>query len=55
MRCGIRNAYLTPTARPWRSGYVESFDSRIREECLNINISLGYQPTAVCAAGCTHR
>lgn len=23
---------------PWRNGYVESFNSRIRDECLNINI-----------------
>jgi hypothetical protein len=22
---------------PWRNGYVESFNSRIRDECLNIN------------------
>ena len=23
---------------PWRNGYVESFNSRIRDECLNINV-----------------
>jgi transposase InsO family protein len=23
---------------PWRNGYVQSFNSRIRDECLNINI-----------------
>jgi transposase InsO family protein len=22
----------------WRNGYVESFNSRVRDECLNINI-----------------
>jgi len=22
---------------PWRNGYVESFNSRVRDECLNIN------------------
>ena len=68
------------SGEPWRNGYVESFNSRLRDECLNINIfwslaqarvviadwkedyntrrrhsSLGYQPPAVYAAGCTHR
>lgn len=28
--------YISPGA-PWRNGYVESFNSRIRDECLNIN------------------
>jgi len=23
---------------PWRNGYVESFNSRVRDECLNIDI-----------------
>ncbi len=22
---------------PWRNGYIESFNSRVRDECLNIN------------------
>ena len=26
-----------PPGQPWRNGYVESFNSRIRDECLNIN------------------
>jgi putative transposase len=26
-----------PPGEPWRSGYVESCNSRIRDECLNIN------------------
>ncbi|MPM84608.1 hypothetical protein SDC9_131681 [bioreactor metagenome] len=26
-----------PAGSPWRNGYVESFNSRIRDECLNIN------------------
>lgn len=72
--------HFIPPGEPWRNGYVESFNSRIRDECLNINIfwslaqarvviadwkedyntrrrhsSLGYQPPAVYAAGCTHR
>lgn len=29
--------HLSPPGEPWRSGYVESFNSRIRDECLNIN------------------
>lgn len=27
-----------PPGQPWRNGYVESFNARIRDECLNINI-----------------
>ena len=27
-----------PPGEPWRNGYVESFNSRIRDECLNINL-----------------
>lgn len=26
-----------PPGQPWRNGYVESFNSRLRDECLNIN------------------
>jgi transposase InsO family protein len=29
--------YFIPPGAPWRNGYVESFNSRIRDECLNIN------------------
>jgi putative transposase len=29
--------YFVPPGQPWRNGYVESFNSRIRDECLNIN------------------
>lgn len=29
--------HLIPPGEPWRNGYVESFNSRIRDECLNIN------------------
>ncbi|GAB3991046.1 hypothetical protein GCM10028771_09750 [Nocardioides marmoraquaticus] len=25
------------SASPWRNGYVESFNARVRDECLNIN------------------
>ena len=27
-----------PPGQPWRNGYVESFNSKVRDECLNINI-----------------
>jgi len=29
--------HFIPPGKPWRNGYVESFNSRIRDECLNIN------------------
>ncbi len=27
-----------PPGQPWRNGYIESFNGRVRDECLNINI-----------------
>ncbi|GAA4845746.1 hypothetical protein GCM10025787_29800 [Saccharopolyspora rosea] len=30
--------HFIPPGEPWRNGYVESFNSRIRDECLNIDI-----------------
>lgn len=29
--------HFIPRGEPWRNGYIESFNSRIRDECLNIN------------------
>ena len=29
--------HFIPPGEPWRNGYVESFNSRIRDECLNIS------------------
>jgi IS30 family transposase len=29
--------HFIPPGRPWRNGYVESFNSRVRDECLIIN------------------
>ena len=29
--------HFIPPGEPWRNGYVESFNARIRDECLNIN------------------
>ena len=33
-----RRAVFIPPGEPWRNGYVESFNGRVRDECLNINI-----------------
>ena len=40
--------HFIPPGQPWRIGYVESFNSRIRDECLNINSlwSLAQSPSA---------
>jgi transposase InsO family protein len=27
--------HFIPAGEPWRNGYIESFNSRIRDECLN--------------------
>ena len=27
-----------PPGQPWRNGHIESFNSRVRDECLNINM-----------------
>jgi putative transposase len=29
--------HFIPPGKPWRNGYIESFNSRIRDECLNVN------------------
>jgi putative transposase len=34
---GYVGLHFIPPGEPWRNGYVESFNSRIRDECLNIN------------------
>lgn len=34
----VRLDFISP-GEPWRNGYVESFNSRIRDECLNSNAS----------------
>ena len=36
---GPANASDWPSSRPptWRNGYIESFNARVRDECLNIN------------------
>ena len=30
--------HFIPPGQPWRNGYVESFNGRVRDECLNINM-----------------
>ena len=30
--------HFIPPGQPWRNGYIESFNSRARDECLNINM-----------------
>ena len=34
---GMVGLSYIPPGQPWRNGYVESFNSRIRAECLNLN------------------
>jgi putative transposase len=37
--------HFIPPGEPWHNGYVESFNSRIRDECLNTTAS-GHLPSA---------
>ena len=30
--------WFIPPGQPWRNGYIESFNGRLRDECLNINM-----------------
>jgi len=36
--CAPRFTMPAVRSEPWRNGYIESFNSRVRDECLNINI-----------------
>ena len=36
--CGRVGLSFIPPGEPWRNGYIESFNSRIRDECLNVNV-----------------
>lgn len=29
--------HYTPPGEPWKNGYIESFNNRVRDECLNLN------------------
>jgi transposase InsO family protein len=38
-RAGARvGLAFIPPGRPWRNGYIESFNGRLRDECLNITL-----------------
>ena len=39
-----------PPAQPWLNGYIESFNARVRDECLNINIFWSLTHTRVVIA-----
>jgi hypothetical protein len=56
-RLGPRTSRLLfiPPGEPWRNGYVESFNSRIRDECLNINISWSLAQARFAAARANDR
>jgi putative transposase len=32
----VRLAFI-PAGQPWRNGYIESFNGRLRDECLNLH------------------
>jgi transposase InsO family protein len=34
----LRPSVNSGRGQPWRNGYIESFNSRVRDECLNINM-----------------
>lgn len=36
-----------PPGEPWRNGYIESFNSRVRDECLATSTSSGHWRTPV--------
>ena len=42
----IKTIYIDP-ARPWQNGYIESFHSRFRDECLNREMLLNLQEARV--------
>jgi putative transposase len=37
---GELGLHFIPPGQPWRNGYIESFNSRVRDECLNISMFL---------------
>jgi len=34
---GAKTAYITPGS-PWENGFIESFNARLRDECLNVSL-----------------
>ncbi|BAX91052.1 integrase [Mycobacterium shigaense] len=46
--------HFIPPGEPWRNGYIESFNSRIRDECLNINSFWSLAQARVVISDCKH-
>jgi putative transposase len=44
--------HFIPPGQPWRNGYVESFNSRVRDECLNINMFWSLAQARVVISDC---
>ena len=44
--CGIATAYIAP-GHPWENGYAESFNGKLRDECLNEEVFWGEQHAQV--------
>jgi len=44
-------SFIAP-GEPWRNGYVESFNSRVRDECLNINIFWSLAQARIVVSDC---
>jgi transposase InsO family protein len=34
---GKLGIHYIPPGQPWRNGFIESFNNRVRDECLNMN------------------
>ena len=44
--------HFIPPGQPWRNGYIESFNSRVRDECLNINMFRSLAQARVVISDC---
>jgi hypothetical protein len=45
--------HFIPPGEPWRNGYVESFNARVRDECLDINIFWSLAHARVVISDCS--
>ena len=41
-RCGVQLAFIRP-GKPVENGYIESFNGRLRDECLNLHLFFGLE------------
>jgi putative transposase len=41
-RCGVQLAFIRP-GKPVENGYIESFNGRLRDECLNVHLFFGLE------------